>query len=104
MARRVVKIWYDAEGDFLEVVVDRREGYFRETESVQVLEKVDAEGNVSGFSVFGVSSAKRSARDSHRFSTFSRQSGPGRLPCRRFAVSVVLSAPKTHLDFPLFSC
>lgn len=59
MDRRKVKIWYDAEGDFLEVIFDQRSGYFRETSNEQVMEKVDAQGNVLGFSVMRVSSLKR---------------------------------------------
>ena len=55
MADRKVKIWYDREGDFLEVIFDQREGYFRETENDQVMEKVDTQGRVLGFSVLKVS-------------------------------------------------
>jgi|GEM_PF-916547 len=51
MANRNVKIWYDAEGDYLEVMFEQKEGHFRETSSDQVMEKVDADGNVLGFSV-----------------------------------------------------
>ena len=58
MANKTVKIWYDPEGDYLEVVFDQREGYFRETESDQVMEKVDRDGNILGFSVLKVSSLK----------------------------------------------
>ena len=58
MARKVIKLWYDPEGDYLEVIFDRKEGYFRETENDQVMEKVDAEGNILGFSVLKVSSLK----------------------------------------------
>src|SRR4029453_9717084 len=50
MARDRVKVWYDAKGDYLEVLFDQRPGYFRETTNDQVMEKVDAEGNVLGFS------------------------------------------------------
>ena len=46
--RKRVKIWYDPEGDYLEVIFDRKPGYFRETENDQVMEKVDDEGNVLG--------------------------------------------------------
>jgi len=53
-----VKIWYDAEGDYLEVIFDQKPGYFRETQSDQVMEKVDDEGNVLGFSVLRVSAVK----------------------------------------------
>lgn len=54
MADRVVRVWFDREGDFLEVTFDQ-EGYFRETENDQVMEKVDKDGNVIGFSVMKVS-------------------------------------------------
>jgi len=39
-----VKIWFD-----------QREGFFRETANDQVMEKVDAQGNILGFSVLKVS-------------------------------------------------
>ena len=50
-----VKIWYDKEGDYLEVLFDRRAGYFKETENDAVMEKVDAQGNLIGFSILKVS-------------------------------------------------
>jgi len=55
MARDRVKVWYDTKGDYLEVLFDQRPGYFRETANDQVMEKVDAEGNVLGFSILKVS-------------------------------------------------
>ena len=55
MADKKVRIWYDAEGDYLEVIFDQKPGYFRETPSDQVMEKVDEDGNVLGFSVLRVS-------------------------------------------------
>ena len=58
MAEKKVKIWYDPEGDFLEVIFDQRPGYFRETESDQVMEKIDEQGNILGFSVLRVSAMK----------------------------------------------
>lgn len=58
-AKKVVKLWYDPEGDYLEVIFEHKEGYFRETGNDQVMEKVDTEGNVLGFSVLKVSSLKR---------------------------------------------
>ena len=54
MAQRTVKVWYDGEGDFLEVLFDERPGYFRETPNDQVMEKVDDQGNLLGFSVLRV--------------------------------------------------
>ncbi|MDP6496154.1 MAG: DUF2283 domain-containing protein [Dehalococcoidia bacterium] len=58
MGEKQVKVWYDPEGDFLEVIFEQREGYFRETEDDRVMEKVDSEGNVLGFSILGVGSLK----------------------------------------------
>ncbi|MFN8424160.1 MAG: DUF2283 domain-containing protein [Anaerolineae bacterium] len=57
--KRQVRIWYDAEGDFLEVIFDSRAGYFRETDNDQVMEKVDEDGNVLGFSVLRVSAVRQ---------------------------------------------
>ena len=59
MALRNVKLWYDAEGDYLEVIFEQKEGYFRETSSDQVMEKVDRDGNILGFSVLKVSALKK---------------------------------------------
>lgn len=58
MADKRLKIWYDSEGDFLEVIFDSKPGHFRETSNDHVMEKVDAEGNVLGFSVLKVSALK----------------------------------------------
>jgi uncharacterized protein YuzE len=55
MARDRVKVWYDAKGDYLEVLFDQRPGYFRETANDQVMEKVGEKGNVIGFSILKVS-------------------------------------------------
>ncbi len=52
-------IWYDSEGDFIEVTFDSRAGYFRETSNDQVMEKVDDEGNILGFSVIKVSALRK---------------------------------------------
>ena len=52
---REVRIWYDKEGDYLEVIFERKAGYFRETDSDAVMEKVDKEGNIIGFSILKVS-------------------------------------------------
>lgn len=58
MAERKLKVWFDAEGDFLDVIFDQKPGYFRETANDQVMEKVDEQGNVIGFSVLRVSALK----------------------------------------------
>ena len=53
-----VRVWYDREGDYLEVLFDRKAGHFRETENDAVMEKVDDQGNVVGFSILKVSALK----------------------------------------------
>ena len=50
-----INIWYDKEGDYLEVIFDRCAGYFKETGNDAVMEKVDTEGNLIGFSILKVS-------------------------------------------------
>jgi uncharacterized protein YuzE len=62
-SQKHLKIWYDAEGDYLEVIFDQKAGYFRETENDQVMEKVDVDGNVLGFSVLRVSAMKEKPLD-----------------------------------------
>ena len=59
MAERKVTIWFDPEGDYLEVIFDKKAGYFRETPSDQVMEKVDEQGNILGFSVLNVSALRQ---------------------------------------------
>jgi len=63
MAQKIVKIWYDQEGDYLEVIFEKGEGYFKETENDQVMEKVDSKGNVLGFSVLKVSQLRQRPLD-----------------------------------------
>ncbi len=35
MERKTVKVWFDPEGDYLEVMLEEKSGYFRETSSDQ---------------------------------------------------------------------
>ena len=53
-----IKVWFDKEADYLEVIFETKKGYFKETENDAVMEKVDAEGNVLGFSILKVSHLK----------------------------------------------
>jgi hypothetical protein len=50
-----IKIWFDAEGDFLEVRFSDKSGFMRETNNDAVMERVDEKGNILGFSVMQVS-------------------------------------------------
>jgi uncharacterized protein YuzE len=59
MAERV-KVWFDPEADFLEVIFSEAPGYMRETENDAVMERVDTEGNLLGFSILAVSQLAKS--------------------------------------------
>ena len=50
-----VKVWFDPEGDFLEVQFSDAPGFMRPTAYEAVMERVDEHGHVLGFSVLGVS-------------------------------------------------
>ncbi len=53
-----IRVWYDREADYLEVLFDRKAGYFRETQNDAVMEKVDDQGSVIGFSILNVSALR----------------------------------------------
>jgi uncharacterized protein YuzE len=53
-----IKVWYDEEGDYLEVLFERKAGYFRETTNDAVMEKVDDKGNIIGFSILKMSALR----------------------------------------------
>ena len=50
-----VKVWFDKEGDFLEVRFSDKAGYLRETDQEAVMERVDEQGQILGFTVMAVS-------------------------------------------------
>ncbi len=50
-----VKIWFDPEADFLEVLFSDAPGYMCETDHDAILERVDQQGQILGFSVLNVS-------------------------------------------------
>lgn len=47
-----LRVWYDEEGDFLEVTFSQRTGHFQQIRP-DVYERVDEEGNILGFAIFG---------------------------------------------------
>jgi len=53
-----IRVWYDPEADYLEVMFQDRVGTFRETAVDQVMAKVDSDGRVIGFSILKVSALK----------------------------------------------
>ncbi len=50
-----VKVWFDSEADFLEVQFKENPGSMIETAHDAVMERIDSEGRVIGFSILGVS-------------------------------------------------
>lgn len=50
-----VKVWFDAEADFLEVRFSDDAGYEKETANDAVMERIDQHGQIIGFSILGVS-------------------------------------------------
>ncbi len=56
MAKDNLSLWYDEEGDFLEVIWTVKEGYFTATADDRVMVKVDQGGQVLGFHILGLRS------------------------------------------------
>ena len=56
MEKGNVSLWFDKDGDFLEVIWEVAEGYYTETVDDRVMVKLDTEGNVLGFHILGFGS------------------------------------------------
>ena len=59
MANRRVSVWYDDEGDMLEVLWAFREGYFTPTDDARILKRLDDDGEVIGFLIHDMSTLKQ---------------------------------------------
>jgi len=57
-----VKVWFDAEGDFLEVLFSDAPGIMRQTGEDAVMERVDEKGKILGFTIQNVSQLAREHR------------------------------------------
>jgi|YNPNPStandDraft_1061719.scaffolds.fasta_scaffold80193_3 uncharacterized protein YuzE len=53
MAKQQMSIWYDREGDYLEVTFANRKGYFKDAGD-DVFLRVDRKGRVIGFAILNV--------------------------------------------------
>lgn len=58
MAKKL-KIWYDKEGDYLEILLSDAPGFMRETSKDYLMERVDEEGNILGYSIMGIHNLKQ---------------------------------------------
>ena len=59
MTARKVSVWYDDEGDMLEVLWAFREGYFSPTDDERILKRLDDRGKVIGFLIHEVTTLKQ---------------------------------------------
>lgn len=50
-----IKVYYDPEGDFIEVLFSDGAGFMRETNHGDVMERVSVNGEVLGFTIMQVS-------------------------------------------------
>ncbi len=53
-----IEIYYDKEGNYLEIIFEKKEGFFQETEEENVMKKVDKEGNLLALSVMNAVSSQ----------------------------------------------
>ena len=61
MAKRKVKVWRDAQADFLAVAFDGKDGFMVETTDDRVMAKVDERGNITGLHILGLSTIEDGA-------------------------------------------
>lgn len=59
MANGTVSVWFDDEGDMLEVLWSFREGYFSPTDDERVLKRLNDDGEVIGFLIHDISTLKQ---------------------------------------------
>jgi hypothetical protein len=55
MTTKKVSVWYDEEGDMLEVLWAFREGYLTPTDDDRILKRLDDDGEVIGFLIHDMS-------------------------------------------------
>ncbi len=59
MDNKTVSVWYDVEGDMLEILWALREGYFTPTGDERVLKRLNDDGEVIGFLIHEISALKQ---------------------------------------------
>jgi uncharacterized protein YuzE len=55
-----IKVWFDADADYLEVRFNEAAGSMQPTSNDAVMERVDTNGKIIGFSILGVSRFSKS--------------------------------------------
>ncbi|MCY4579029.1 MAG: DUF2283 domain-containing protein [Chloroflexi bacterium] len=56
MGKDAIKLWYDSEADFLEVVFEKGKGVAYDTDDDRIEVRLDAQGKVLSFHVLGLKS------------------------------------------------
>lgn len=56
----MIRLWYDQEGDFLEITFREANGYLQEI-AEDIYERVDESGNLPGYAIFNVTRHDRQA-------------------------------------------
>ncbi|PIP18911.1 MAG: DUF2283 domain-containing protein [Candidatus Omnitrophica bacterium CG23_combo_of_CG06-09_8_20_14_all_41_10] len=46
-----ISVWYDKKAGLLEVLFEKKIGYFRATKNEAIMERIDQNGNVIGFMI-----------------------------------------------------
>ena len=63
MEKKALRLWFDPEGDLLEVGLSRpRKGFFKDVGN-DVFVRVDEEGNVMGFAIFNFTKRMEKVRE-----------------------------------------
>lgn len=61
MTSKKVSVWFDHEGDMLEVLWARREGYFTPTDDERILKRMDDDGEIIGFLIHEMSTLRNAS-------------------------------------------
>ncbi len=59
MKKENVIVWYDKKADFLEVIFEKKKGWFEDTLYDALSVRVDSDKNIIGFSILGLSGLNR---------------------------------------------
>ena len=76
MNPKQVSIWYDPEGDFLEVIWERKPGEFIDTSDGHADVKIDDDGKILGFQIHAVSKITKPLDVSFRYDLEEEPAGP----------------------------
>lgn len=91
MDNRKVSVWYDPDGDMLEVLWAFREGYFIPTDDERILKRLDDNGEVIGFLIHDMSTFNQSSPVELELANEPSTGGPGAITVRQAANELGIS-------------